>query len=80
MGKAIISTPLTREMPGEGLIHGGNVHFVHTKKELYEAIIEINNNETYREKLQCGAREYYEKYISPKVVIQRIMKRANETK
>lgn len=80
MGKAIISTPLTREMPGEGLIHGVNVHFVHTKKELYEAIIEINNNETYREKLQCGAREYYEKYISPKVVIQRIMKRANETK
>jgi len=73
MGKAIISTPLTREMPGEGLIHGVNVHFVKTLEEIYDAVVKINTDEGYRKKLEKGAREYYEKWLAPEKVITRIL-------
>lgn len=73
MGKAIISTPLTREMPGEGLVHGKNVHFVQTTEEIYDAVIRIREDAAYRQQLEQGARAYYEKYLAPEVVIQRIL-------
>ena len=73
MGKAIISMPLTREMPGEGLVHGENVHFVESIDEIYDAVLRIRNNKTYREKLERGARHYYEKWLAPKVVIKRLL-------
>ncbi len=75
MGKAIISTPLTREMPGEGLVHGKNVHFVETTEEIYDAVVKIREDSEYREKLERGAREYYEKYLAPEVVIARILEK-----
>ncbi len=78
MGKAIISTPLTRVMPGEGLIHGVNVHFVKTPEEIYDAVVKINTDESYRKKLEKGAREYYEKWLAPEVVTKRILDRAFE--
>lgn len=37
MGKAIISTPLTNNLPEE-LIHGKNIHFINNSDELIEAI------------------------------------------
>lgn len=74
MGKAIISSPLTREMPGEGLVHGENVHFVKTTEEIYDAVVKINSDETYRKKLEQGAREYYEKWLAPEVVIKRLIR------
>lgn len=73
MGKAIVSTPLTREMPGDGLIHGKNVHFVHSPEEIYDAVKSINTNETYRKKLEQGARAYYEQWLAPEVVIGRLV-------
>ena len=73
MGKAIISMPLTREMPGEGLVHGENVHFVNSPEEIYDAVLQIKNNKAYREKLERGARSYYEKWIAPDVVIKRLI-------
>ena len=73
MGKAIISTPLKREMPGEGLIHGKNVHFVSSPEEIYQAVVEINQNRAYREQLEQGARAYYEQWLAPQTAVQRVI-------
>lgn len=75
MGKAIISTPLTREMPCEGLIHGENIHFVYSEEEIYDAVIKIRDDKDYRLKLEKGARTYYEKYLAPEKVVYRIYNR-----
>lgn len=64
MGKAIVSTPLSRELPAP-LVHGENIHFVETKQELYDAVLRINTDTAYRHKLECGARAYYEKWVAP---------------
>jgi len=73
MGKAIISMPLTREMPGEGLVHGVNVHFVNSPEEIYDAVLQIKNDKAYRGKLEKGARSYYEKWLAPEVVVKRLI-------
>ena len=73
MGKAIISTPLTREMPGEGLEHGKNVHFVEKEEDICDAVVRIRDDASYRQRLEQGARAYYEKYLAPEVVIKRIL-------
>jgi hypothetical protein len=77
MGKAIISTLLTREMPGEGLIHGKNVHFVHTAEDIFEAVMKISSDKGYREKLEQGAREYYATWLAPEKVVTRILKKCD---
>lgn len=71
MGKAIISTPLSREMPCP-MEHGKNIHFVTTEEELYEAVAKINNDAAYRQQLEQGARDYYEEWIAPEVQIKRL--------
>lgn len=78
MGKAIISTPLTREMPGCGLVHGENIHIVNSNEELHDAIKKIQNNPDYRRKLEKGAKLYFEEYLSPTSVVQRILDRCNK--
>lgn len=78
MGKAIISTPLTREMPGDGLVHGENVHFVKSEEEIYDAVVKINTDASYRRKLEEGARRYYEEWLAPEVAVRRLIKRAKE--
>ena len=78
MGKAIISTPLTREMPCE-LIHGENVHFVECVEDIYDAVLQIKNDDIYRHKLECGARAYYEKWLAPEVVIKRTIEKAQQS-
>lgn len=77
MGKAIISTPLTREMPAP-LEHGKHVHFVNSVDEIYDAVVKINSDEHYRKQLEEGAREYYDKWIAPEVVIQRLLEKVGE--
>lgn len=73
MRKAIISTPLSNELPEE-LIHGENIHFVTNKTELEDAINLLVANKDYKKHLENGANMYYEKYASPKSVIQYILK------
>lgn len=74
MGKAIISSPLSRELPSP-LVHGEHVHFVSSADEIYDAILKIKNDRDYRHHLEQGARAYYEQWLAPKVVIQRIIKK-----
>lgn len=75
MGKAIISSPLLREMPGEGLIHGKDIHIVNSLEEIYDAVVKINSDAHYRKQLEDGARRYYEKWIAPEIVIQRLLEK-----
>ena len=72
MGKAIISTPLTREMP-DPLEHSKHVHFVNSVDEIYNAVVKINSDEHYRKQLEKGARAYYEKWLAPEIVIKRLI-------
>ena len=74
MGKAIISTPLTREMPAP-LEHGKHVHFVNSVEEIYDAVVKINSDAQYRKRLEDGARRYYEKWVAPEIVIQRLLEK-----
>ena len=73
MGKAIISTPLTRVMPGEGLVHGRNIHIVNNPQELREAVCKLREDRNYRRQLEQGARAYYEQYLAPEEVMGRII-------
>ena len=73
MGKAIISTPLSRAMPDGGLQHGKHIHYVQSINDLPDAIQTIRTDRKYREYLGKNARAYYEKYLSPERVIQRII-------
>jgi len=60
-------------MPGEGLEHGKNVHFVEKEEDIYDAVVRIRDDASYRQRLEQGARAYYEKYLAPEVVIKRIL-------
>lgn len=77
MGKAIISTPLTRELPFP-LEHGENIHFVSSTEELYDAIVKINTDEAYRNKLEKGAKHYYMQWLAPEKVIERLFFKVTE--
>lgn len=73
MGKAIISTPLSNELP-EDLVHGENIHIISRSDELREAISLLISDNFYRKKLEEGAKSYYDKYGSPQAVIAYITK------
>lgn len=73
MGKAIISTPFFNDLP-ENLIHGKDIHFVNNDSELEEAINLLLVDQEYKKQLEDGAKLYYDKYVSPKSVIQHILK------
>jgi|ERR1035437_2136828 glycosyltransferase involved in cell wall biosynthesis len=72
LGKAIISSPLSNDMPVP-LIHGENIHFVENSYDIQEAVEMIIENKEYRLKLEKGAFDYWQKFLSPKSVIQRIV-------
>jgi len=74
LGKAVISTPLTRKMP-ETLIHGKHIHFVDGSKEsICDAIRTIRGNPNYRTRLENNARQYYLNYLAPECVIERLLR------
>jgi glycosyltransferase involved in cell wall biosynthesis len=80
LGKAIISTPLTREMP-EPLVHGEHIHIVDGSKESIQAAIEtIVIDKHYRRHLEQNAAAYYQAYLRPDRVIERLLERARENR
>jgi glycosyltransferase involved in cell wall biosynthesis len=72
MGKAIISTTLSNNLPEE-LVHGKNIHFISNISELKIAINFLLDNSGYRMILEQGAKEYYSKFVSPQKVIESIL-------
>ena len=65
LGKAIISTPLSNDLP-EPLVHGENIHLIsNDKKEMEDAIHLLVGDKIYRNKLEQGARAYYLRNATP---------------
>lgn len=70
LGKCIVSTKLSNDLPYP-LEHGVNIHFVDdTEGAMREAIEYILSHPEYRHKLECGAREYWEKYGTPEASLK----------
>lgn len=74
MGKAIISTPLSNELP-VNLVHAKDIHIVTTDIKLKLAIKLLKTNHEYRLSLESKSKEYYLEHSSPVSVIKRIVSR-----
>lgn len=72
MGKAIISTPFVNEMP-EKMVHGENIYFIESESEMEVAVNLLLSNDNLRIKLEKGAKEYYDKWLKPDVVLRKII-------
>jgi glycosyltransferase involved in cell wall biosynthesis len=65
LGKCIVSTKLQNDLPFP-LEHGKNIHFVENNQDaMGEAIEYIISHPDYRQKLESGARAYWDAYGSP---------------
>ena len=72
LGKAIISTPLSNNLPAP-LTHGVNIHFVNGDlKSVKEAISYIIEHPDYKKRLEQGARAYWESYGAPEKSLELI--------
>ena len=70
MGKAIISTPLSNNLPAP-LEHGAHIHYVDGSEEsIRDAVTYIAENQRYRKKLEGGAKAYWEQWGKPSAVFQ----------
>jgi hypothetical protein len=73
LGKAIISTPLARELPAP-LVHGQHIHFVDGSLEsIRAAVLLILNDRDYRHHLERNAHDYYLRFLTPNRVIERLI-------
>jgi glycosyltransferase involved in cell wall biosynthesis len=73
LGKAMLSLPISRSLP-EPLTHGTNVHFVDGDAEaLVDAIRLIRADDEYRRTLERGARAYFDRWLAPEVVANRLL-------
>ena len=74
LGKAIISTMITREMPGE--FEAGK-HYLLTDgsvEDMKSILVTLKSNASYRQQLEKSARDYYCNYLAPQVVVQRLIR------
>lgn len=70
MGKAIISTRLSNDLP-EPLTHGVNIHFVENNKQAFQDAVQlIVSTPEYRRQLEAGAKDYWEKYGTPEASLR----------
>jgi hypothetical protein len=73
LGKAIISTPLTRDLPSP-LIHGQHIHYVEPTLSCIQAAIDrITGDRDYRKRLEENSRGYYSTFLQPNRVIDRLI-------
>lgn len=73
LGKAIITTPLSRELPAP-LRHGEEIHTVSgSPKSIRDAVERLVDDTGYRLRLEQGARAYFDLYLSPRRVMERIL-------
>lgn len=75
LGKAILSTPFSRILP-EPLEHGKHVWFVEDDYDaIREGIVRLLRDGKLRRRLEAGATDYYENYLRPEVLAQRVLER-----
>jgi len=76
LGKAIISLPLSRELPSP-LMHGEHIHYVSgDRAETLDALHRLRRDHAYRRRLESNARKYYEEYLSPSATVGRVLRAA----
>lgn len=65
LGKAILSTPLSNDLPAP-LIHGQHIHITGaTQEEMSDAMKYILSNEEYRHQLETNIHDYWQQYGTP---------------
>ena len=70
MGKAIVSTALSNNLPAP-LEHGKNIHFVEcTKEAMKETIDYLIRHPEYRKRLEEGASQYWRTYGTPEASLK----------
>lgn len=75
MGKAIISVPLSNKLP-VNLIHEKDVYFTENNQEsISKSLEELLNNTKLIATLEKNAQTYWQKYGSPKAVINNLLER-----
>jgi hypothetical protein len=73
LGKAIISTPISRELPAP-LVHGRHIHSVDGSLDSIRAAVHLLlNDRDYRIHLEKNAYDYYSSFLSPRRVIERLL-------
>jgi glycosyltransferase involved in cell wall biosynthesis len=76
LGKAIVTLPLSREMPAP-VVHGEHVHVVDGSREaIQDAVTAITGDASYRRHLEEGARDYFLAHLTPVRVLDRLTSRA----
>ncbi|WP_282786592.1 hypothetical protein [Flavobacterium croceum] len=79
MGKAIISTKFYNEMPAPFI---NNEHYVelqtNTSEEIQKVLLGLKENPDKLIKLETNAFHYFQKYLTPVKVIQRIVEKAEK--
>ena len=79
LGKAILSTPLSRSLPAP-LEHGVHAHFVDDDVDSIRAGVELLlNDESYRSRLERGAGQWYQTHLAPARVAERLVEAADNT-
>jgi UDP:flavonoid glycosyltransferase YjiC (YdhE family) len=59
------------------LLHGEHIHFIESETEIKGAVEKIINDQSYRHKLENGARAYFDKYLAPEVVVKKLIDSLN---
>lgn len=72
MGKAIISTPLSNELPAP-LEHKKHLYIVHTEEELKKAVHLLITDDALRHELEHNALDYYKQNMTPEGVVQKLL-------
>jgi glycosyltransferase involved in cell wall biosynthesis len=73
LGKAIVSVPLSRELPVP-LVHGTHAHFVDDDPAAIAAGVEqVVSDLAYRRHLEHNARQWYEEQLAPHRVARRLL-------
>lgn len=76
LGKAIITTSHSNELP-KNLLNYEHVIYANDREEIKLVIEELISDRNLKSKLEFNSREYFEKYLAPKVVIQKLIENKN---
>jgi len=73
LGKAIVSTPIQQQLPAD-LEHGIDIHVIDGSEDsMQDAVQRITRDGAYRRRLEANSRAYFDRYLHPRVAIQRLV-------
>lgn len=72
LGKAIVSMPLTRTMPGP-LASGEHLIVVDSVEQALEETVRLAADPAARLRLEAAAYRYFQQWLSPSAVIERLL-------